>query len=99
MLQSATQLEYNHTVEAGARTMHGVVAACFRVATLLERARKQAKLTRPRGALDAVDEARRCLTAPLSSLLGVGFDPTEGGGGGGDGRGGEGRSGGRIIGF
>jgi len=73
MLESANQLEYSRTVEARARTITGVVTACLRVATLLERARKQAALTRPRGALDAVDEARRCLTAPLSSLLGVGF--------------------------
>jgi len=60
MLHSAIQLEYNRTIEARARTMHGVVTACYRVATLLDRARRQAALTRPRGALDAVDEARTC---------------------------------------
>ena len=46
-----------------------MVHACRRVAVLLERSRKQAALGRPRAALDAVEEARACLTAPLSSLI------------------------------
>ena len=45
-----------------------VVGACRRVAVLLERARKQAALCRPRLALDAVDEARACLTSPIPVL-------------------------------
>ena len=69
MLTAATRLEYARNADARARTMHGMVTACRRVAVLLERARRQAALSRPRGALDAVDEARTCLTAPVSSLL------------------------------
>mmetsp|Transcript_9348 Transcript_9348/g.13696 ORF Transcript_9348/g.13696 Transcript_9348/m.13696 type:complete len:1256 (+) Transcript_9348:48-3815(+) len=69
MLQAATRLEYHRNCDARARTMHGMVTACRRVAVLLERARRQAALCRPRGALDAVEEARTCLTAPVSSLL------------------------------
>ena len=72
MLEAAQQLEYTKSVSAKARTIHAVVAACHRVSTLLERARKQAALARPREALDAVDEARACLTASLGSLVGVG---------------------------
>jgi len=46
-----------------------MVTACRRVAVLLERSRRQAALSRPKASLDAVDEARTCLTAPISSLL------------------------------
>jgi exocyst complex component 6 len=41
-----------------------------KLAVHLERARKQASLGRPRAALEAVDEARTALTAPMSSLFG-----------------------------
>jgi hypothetical protein len=46
-----------------------MVHACRRVAVLLERARRQAALGRPRAAIDAVEEARACLSAPLGSLI------------------------------
>jgi hypothetical protein len=52
-----------------ARALFVMVNACQKVAMWLERARKQAALGRPRGALEAVDEARTALTAPLSSLF------------------------------
>ena len=42
-----------------------MVLACHKEAVLLERARKQAALCRPTGALDAVDEARHCLTITI----------------------------------
>ena len=69
MLDSATRLEDSRNADARARTMHGMVTACRRVAVLLERSRRQAALSRPKASLDAVDEARTCLTAPISSLL------------------------------
>lgn len=52
-----------------AKTLHIMVTACQRVATWIERAKKQAALGRPRAALDAVDEARTALTTPLSTLF------------------------------
>lgn len=79
MLSSATRLERFRLSDARARTLSSMVSACRRVAVLLERARKQAALGRPRSALDAVEEARACLTAPLSSLI----RGSAGGGGGG----------------
>eukprot|EP00429_Kryptoperidinium_foliaceum_P020936 CAMPEP_0176034484 /NCGR_PEP_ID=MMETSP0120_2-20121206/17047_1 /TAXON_ID=160619 /ORGANISM="Kryptoperidinium foliaceum, Strain CCMP 1326" /LENGTH=393 /DNA_ID=CAMNT_0017367827 /DNA_START=60 /DNA_END=1238 /DNA_ORIENTATION=- len=54
---------------ARSRALFVMVNACQKVALWLERARKQASLGRPRGALEAVDEARTALTAPMSSLL------------------------------
>ena len=69
MLGSASRLEASRNADARARTMHGMVTACRRVAVLLERSRRQAALSRPKASLDAVDEARTCLTAPISSLL------------------------------
>lgn len=69
MLNSASRLEASRNADARARTMHGMVTACRRVAVLLERSRRQAALSRPKASLDAVDEARTCLTAPISSLL------------------------------
>ena len=69
MLHAASYLEYSKQANQRARTLSGMVMACRNVAVLLERARKQASLGRPRAALDAVDEARNCLTAPVSSLL------------------------------
>jgi hypothetical protein len=52
-----------------ARTLQVMVHACQRVAIQLERARKQAAGGRPRAALDAVDQARTALTAPMESLF------------------------------
>jgi len=69
MLASSIRLEKFRHSDARARTLTSVVSACRRVAVLLERARKQASLGRPRATIDAVEEARACLTAPLSSLI------------------------------
>ena len=69
MLEAAASLEHAKQANQRARTLAGMVTACRNVAVLLERARKQASLGRPRAALDAVDEARNCLTAPVTSLL------------------------------
>ena len=52
-----------------ARTLAVMVNACQAVAIQLERARKQAAVGRPRAALDAVDQARTALTAPMESLF------------------------------
>eukprot|EP00554_Chaetoceros_debilis_P016952 CAMPEP_0194117436 /NCGR_PEP_ID=MMETSP0150-20130528/31366_1 /TAXON_ID=122233 /ORGANISM="Chaetoceros debilis, Strain MM31A-1" /LENGTH=1466 /DNA_ID=CAMNT_0038808447 /DNA_START=61 /DNA_END=4458 /DNA_ORIENTATION=+ len=71
MLKDSVQLEYSKRLAAKARMVRDVVEACRKVSVLLERARRQAALARPRGALDAVDEARSCLTATLSSLVGL----------------------------
>lgn len=90
MLSSTIRLERFRHSDARARTLSSMVHACRRVAVLLERARKQAALGRPRAALDAVEEARACLTQPLSSLvrgaggadilksLGIGVDQDKG---------------------
>ena len=67
MLESAALLEHSKQANQRSRTLAGMVTACRNVAVLLERARKQAE--RPRAALDAVDEARTCLSAPVSSLI------------------------------
>lgn len=80
MLTSAIRLEQFRQSDARSKSLSSLVYACRRVAVLLERARKQAALGRPRCAIDAVEEARACLSAPLSSLL-------RGGGGGGGGAG------------
>jgi hypothetical protein len=69
MLEAATLLEHAKQSDARARTLTAFVSACRNVAILLERARKQAALGRPRAALDAVDEARTCLAAPVSPLV------------------------------
>ena len=69
MLASAIRLERFRHSDARSRTLSSMISACRRVAVLLERARKQAALGRPRAAIDAVEEARACLTAPLSSLI------------------------------
>ncbi|CAJ1940370.1 unnamed protein product [Cylindrotheca closterium] len=54
---------------ARAKALYTMVGACQKVAMHVERARKQAALGRPRGALEAVDEARNALTSPMSSLF------------------------------
>lgn len=69
MLSASIRLERFKHSNARARTLSSMVHACRRVAVLLERARKQAALGRPRSALDAVEEARACLTAPVSTLI------------------------------
>ena len=69
MLTASIRLERFRHSDARARTLSSMVHACRRVAVLLERARKQAALGRPRAALDAVEEARACLTAPVSSFI------------------------------
>ena len=69
MLAASIRLERFRQSDARARTLSSIVHACRRVAALLERARRQAELGRPRAALDAAEEARACLTAPLSSLI------------------------------
>lgn len=69
MLEAASLLEHAKQSDARARTLASFVSACRNVAILLERARKQAALGRPRAALDAVDEARTNLAAPVSPLV------------------------------
>uniref|UniRef100_A0A7S4EPS5 Exocyst complex subunit EXOC6/Sec15 C-terminal domain-containing protein n=2 Tax=Pseudo-nitzschia australis TaxID=44445 RepID=A0A7S4EPS5_9STRA len=51
-----------------ARALQIMVQECHKVSVYLDKARKQAALGRPRGALEAVDDARTVLTAPVSSL-------------------------------
>uniref|UniRef100_A0A7S1VSC7 Uncharacterized protein n=1 Tax=Grammatophora oceanica TaxID=210454 RepID=A0A7S1VSC7_9STRA len=82
MLEAAALWEHAQQAHARARTLASMVKACRNVAVLLERAKKQASLGRPRAALDAVDEARTCLTAPVSSLLLGGGGPGGGAEGG-----------------
>lgn len=72
MLKKAQMLEEYRGMDVRSRTMLGILQACRRVAVLLEKAKRNAALCRPRYALDAVEEARACLTAPISSLLMVG---------------------------
>ena len=74
MLRAAQTLERARMARVRARTMSlFVVGSCKRVAGLLEHARKQAALGRPRLALDAVDEARAVLTTPIViPLVGTG---------------------------
>lgn len=69
MQQSAMLWEEATASHARARALHVMVQGCHKVAIQLEKARKQAALGRPRGALEAVDEARTALTAPMSSLF------------------------------
>lgn len=66
MLQAAQNLERNRMAHVRARTVSLIIGNCKRVSGLLEQARKQASLGRPRLALDAVDEARVVLTAPIA---------------------------------
>jgi hypothetical protein len=69
MMQAAMLWEEATESHARARALHVMVQACHKVAVQLEKARKQAALGRPRGALEAVDDARTGLTAPMSSLF------------------------------
>eukprot|EP00934_Nitzschia_sp_Nitz4_P002496 Nitzschia sp. Nitz4//scaffold2_size372955//344230//347646//NITZ4_000476-RA/size372955-processed-gene-0.140-mRNA-1//-1//CDS//3329546937//2486//frame0 len=69
MQKSAILWDDATSSHARARALYVMVTACQKVAMWLERARRQAALGRPRGALEAVDEARTALTAPMSSLF------------------------------
>eukprot|EP00980_Cylindrotheca_fusiformis_P031281 scaffold26118_cov171-Cylindrotheca_fusiformis.AAC.2 len=69
MQRAAILWEDSTASHARAKALHTMVGACQKVAMHVERARKQAALGRPRGALEAVDEARNALTAPMSSLF------------------------------
>ena len=69
MQDSALLWENAQHSHARAKALYVMVSACQRVAVWLERARKQAALGRPRAALEAVDEARTALTAPMSTLF------------------------------
>ena len=64
MLEAASWLHHMQQSSERSQALAHLVRSCHHVAVLLERARKQASLGRPRAALDAVDEARQCLTAP-----------------------------------
>lgn len=57
---------------ARARALQIMVQECQKVSNCIDKARKQAALGRPRGALEAVDDARTVLTAPVSSLYASG---------------------------
>jgi hypothetical protein len=65
MLKAAQILERNRLAHTRARTVSLIIGNCKRVSGLLEQARKQASLGRPRLALDYVDEARVVLTTPI----------------------------------
>lgn len=69
MQQAAVLWEDSTGSLARAKALHTMVGACQKVAMHVERARKQAALGRPRGALEAVDDARNALTSPMSSLF------------------------------
>jgi exocyst complex component 6 len=69
MQQAAMLWEEATASHARARALYVMVQGCHKVAIQLEKARKQAALGRPRGALEAVDEARTALTVPMSSLF------------------------------
>jgi hypothetical protein len=69
MINSAHLWETAKDSHSRATALYIMVNACQKVAMWLERARKQAALGRPRAALEAVDEARTALTAPMSSLF------------------------------
>jgi hypothetical protein len=69
IVSAATQLDYVRNAEVRARTLYSLLNTCRKVAALIERGRKQASLNRPKAALDAVQEARLYLSAPLSSIM------------------------------
>jgi len=68
MQESAMLWEEATESHARARALQIMVQECSKVSLFLEKARKQAALGRPRGALEAVDDARTVLTAPVSNL-------------------------------
>ncbi len=61
MLKASINLERAKQSHAKAKQVYAMVHACKRVSTLLEKARRQASLCRPRGALDAMEECKSCL--------------------------------------
>ena len=68
MQESAMLWEEATESHARARALQIMVQEFQQVSIYLDKARKQAALGRPRGALEAVDDARTVLTAPVSSL-------------------------------
>lgn len=68
MQEAAMLWEEATASHARARALQIMVQECHKVSVYLDKARKQAALGRPRGALEAVDDARTVLTAPVSSL-------------------------------
>lgn len=68
MQESAMLWEEATESHARARALQIVVQECHKVSIYVDKARKQAALGRPRGALEAVDDARTVLTAPVFSL-------------------------------
>ncbi|VEU41209.1 unnamed protein product [Pseudo-nitzschia multistriata] len=68
MQETAMLWEEATASHARARALQIMVQECHKVSVYLDKARKQAALGRPRGALEAVDDARTVLTAPVSSL-------------------------------
>eukprot|EP00531_Pseudo-nitzschia_arenysensis_P017299 CAMPEP_0116135518 /NCGR_PEP_ID=MMETSP0329-20121206/11230_1 /TAXON_ID=697910 /ORGANISM="Pseudo-nitzschia arenysensis, Strain B593" /LENGTH=1159 /DNA_ID=CAMNT_0003630317 /DNA_START=246 /DNA_END=3725 /DNA_ORIENTATION=- len=72
MQESATLWEEATESHARARALQIMVQECHKVSIYLDKARKQAVLGRPRGALEAVDDARNVLTAPINTLYSTG---------------------------
>jgi hypothetical protein len=68
MQESAMLWEEATESHARARALQIMVQECHKVSIYVDKARKQAALGRPRGALEAVDDARTVLTAPVFSL-------------------------------
>lgn len=83
MQQSALVWEEAKDSHARSIALQVMVRACHRVAVHLEKARQQAALGRPRGALEAVDQARTALTAPMAKLFEIDVTAAAHGGGGG----------------
>ena len=69
MLIAATKLETRKEAYRKARAMKTLIGECHKVAIALEHGSKYALLSRPRAALDAVDEARAALKAPITNPL------------------------------
>jgi len=77
MQETAMLWEEATASHARARALQIMVKECHKVSVYLDKARKQAALGRPRGALEAVDDARTVLTAPISSLYSGGGSAME----------------------
>ena len=72
MQETALLWEEATESHARARALQIMVQEYEKVSTFVQKARKQAALGRPRGALEAVDDARTVLKAPISSLYSTG---------------------------
>ncbi len=72
MQEAATLWEEATESHARARALQIMVQECHKVSIYIDKARKQAALGRPRGALEAVDDARNVLTAPINTLYSTG---------------------------